>query len=83
MRRPDGLTARRRRLRWTMVAVLAAGCATAASVTPDHSTIPEWTTRAIPEARGEIKTLPDAEAVKQKLDGYFAGREPFPCRVVG
>ena len=36
--------------------VLAVGCATAVSDAPDYSSIPAWTTRAIPEARGDVRT---------------------------
>lgn len=52
--------------RWIGLAALAAGCATAASEAPDYSNIPKWTSRAIPQARGEFRTAADGkrEAVR-------------------
>jgi sulfur-oxidizing protein SoxA len=41
--------------RWLAALVLAGGCATAAGDAPDYSSIPPWTTRAIPEARGDFR----------------------------
>jgi sulfur-oxidizing protein SoxA len=43
-------------LRWVAAVGLAVGCATAATDTPDYSSVPAWTTRAIPEARGDFRT---------------------------
>jgi sulfur-oxidizing protein SoxA len=55
-------------IRWLSSFVLAAGCATAAGDTPDYSSIPAWSSRAIPVARGDFKTLADGkrEAVRYK-----------------
>jgi sulfur-oxidizing protein SoxA len=44
-------------LRWVTSLTLAAGCATAASDAPDYSSVPSWTSRAIPEARGDLGTV--------------------------
>lgn len=51
--------------------VLAAGCA-GASPAPDYSRIPPWTTRAVPEARGEIKVLPDGKRQAVRYKGWTA-----------
>jgi sulfur-oxidizing protein SoxA len=55
-------------LRSAVVLVAVAGCATMASETPDYSNVVKWTSRAIPEARGEFKALPNGkrEAVRYK-----------------
>jgi sulfur-oxidizing protein SoxA len=47
-------------LRWLATLVLAVGCATATSDAPDSSTVPAWTTRAIPEARGDFRSNREA-----------------------
>jgi sulfur-oxidizing protein SoxA len=47
--------------------ILLAGCATAAERVPD---VPRWTTRAIPEARGEIRTEPDGRRVAVRYRGW-------------
>jgi sulfur-oxidizing protein SoxA len=49
---------------------LAAGCATAASDTPEYSSVPKWTSRAIPEARGDIRTQPDGKRVAVRYRGW-------------
>jgi sulfur-oxidizing protein SoxA len=49
-------------LRWLATLGLAVGCATAASDAPDYSAVPAWTTRAIPEARGDFRS--DREALR-------------------
>lgn len=47
--------------RWLALGLLAAGCAGTAAQPPDYSTVPKWTSRAIPEARGEVKPGPDGK----------------------
>ena len=42
-------------LRWLATLVLAVGCATTASDVPDYASVPAWRTRAIPEARGDVR----------------------------
>ena len=44
-------------LGWLGAVALAVGCATAASDAPDYSSVPAWTSRAIPEARGDLRTM--------------------------
>ena len=60
----------RRAARWTALAVLAAGCAGATSDTPDYKGLPAWTSRAIPEARGEIRTMPDGKRAAVRYRGW-------------
>src|SRR5919108_2149523 len=60
---------RRRSIRWLAVLVLAAGCATAADRS-DHASIPRWSSRAIPEARGEVRTDADGRKVAVRYPGW-------------
>ena len=53
---------RRPGTRWLGLALVVVGCATAADH-PDPSTASRWTSRAIPEARGDIRTEPDGRRV--------------------
>lgn len=55
----------RTRLRWLGLALLAAACATA-----DHATVPRWESRAIPEARGDIRVEPDGRRVAVRYRGW-------------
>jgi sulfur-oxidizing protein SoxA len=55
--------------RWLAVLVLAAGCATAAD-RPDYASVPAWTTRAIPEARGEVRTEADGRRMAVRYPGW-------------
>ena len=50
--------------------VLAVGCATAASDAPDYSSIPAWTTRAIPEARGDVRTVAGGKREAVRYAGW-------------
>src|SRR4030095_16031074 len=59
---------RRAATRWLGLALLAVGCATA-SDRPDTSTIPSWTSRAIPEARGDVRVEPDGRRVAVRYAG--------------
>jgi sulfur-oxidizing protein SoxA len=60
----------RRAARWWIgLALLAVGCATAAD-RPDDSAIPRWATRAIPEARGDVRTGPDGRRVAVRYSGW-------------
>lgn len=52
--------------RWLGLALLVVGCATAAD-RPDAS---RWTSRAIPEARGDIRTEPDGRRVAVRYRGW-------------
>jgi L-cysteine S-thiosulfotransferase len=60
---------RRAATRWLGLALLAVGCATA-SDRPDYSTVPRWTSRAIPEARGEVRAEPDGRRVAVRYAGW-------------
>src|SRR5207247_8656311 len=55
-------------LRVVLAALLFAGCAVATADAPYNVAGPAWTTRAIAEARGEIRTRPDGirEAVRYR-----------------
>ena len=55
--------------RWVALALLAVGCATAAD-RPDYSTVPRWTTRSIPEARGDVRVEPDGRRVAVRYRGW-------------
>ena len=59
---------RRRLLRGLALLALAAGCAT----TGDHpdSALSRWTTRAIPEARGDVRVQPDGRHVAVRYAGW-------------
>jgi sulfur-oxidizing protein SoxA len=60
---------RRAATRWLGLALLAVGCATA-SDRPDSSTVPRWTSRAIPEARGDVRAEPDGRRVAARYAGW-------------
>jgi len=62
------MLARSTLVRWSCALTLVAGCATAATDTPDYSSVPAWTSRAIPEAQGAMRTTADGkrEAVRYK-----------------
>ncbi len=47
---------------------LALGCAGTATEVPDYSNVPKWTSRAVPEARGDFRVGPDGkrEAIRYK-----------------
>jgi sulfur-oxidizing protein SoxA len=60
---------RRAATRWLGLALLAVGCATT-SDRPDYSTVPRWTSRAIPEARGEVRAEPDGRRVAVRYAGW-------------
>jgi len=66
--REEVAMARSTAIRWCCVLILVAGGAAAAGDTPDYSSIPAWSSRAIPEAQGSFKTLADGkrEAVRYK-----------------
>jgi sulfur-oxidizing protein SoxA len=60
----------RRALRSAAFALLAAGCAGASVDVPDYSAIPTWTSRALPEARGEFRAAPDGKRVAVRYPGW-------------
>ena len=55
-------------IRWFCALTLVAGCAAGARDAPDYSSVPAWSSRAIPEAQGGFKALGDGkrEAVRYK-----------------
>ena len=57
-------------MRWAAVVVLAAGCATTAADRPDYASVPRWTTRAIPEARGDVRVLPNGRHMAVRYPGW-------------
>jgi sulfur-oxidizing protein SoxA len=56
-------------IRWLALLVMAAGCATAAD-RPDYSAVVRWTTRATPEARGDVRTGADGARVAVRYPGW-------------
>ncbi|MBI4634724.1 MAG: sulfur oxidation c-type cytochrome SoxA [Candidatus Rokubacteria bacterium] len=69
MRRPESpMTSRRAVVRWIALVAFAAGCAGTAAEIPDYSSVPRWTSRATPEARGEVRVLADGrrEAIRYR-----------------
>ncbi len=55
-----------------VLAALALGCAGAAADIPDYRSVPAWTTRAVPEARGTIRVEPDGRRVALRYQGWTA-----------
>lgn len=60
---------RRTTSRWLGLALLLVGCATAAD-RPDFSAVPRWTSRATPEARGDVRTEADGRRVALRYKGW-------------
>jgi sulfur-oxidizing protein SoxA len=60
----------RRALRWAALAVVGAGCAGTTLDVPDYSAIPTWTSRALPEARGEFRGAPDGQRTAVRYPGW-------------
>ncbi len=56
---------RRAATRWLGLALLAGACATA-----DHAPVPRWTSRAVPEARGDVRVEPDGKRVAVRYAGW-------------
>ena len=59
-----------RPLRLVALMALCAGCAATAAETPDYSNLPKWTSRAVPEARGDYRTLPDGKRAAVRYAGW-------------
>jgi sulfur-oxidizing protein SoxA len=53
-----------------VVVAVITGCAGPGTDAPDYARVPKWTSRAIPEARGEIKTGPDGKRVAVRYRGW-------------
>ena len=62
----------RRRLALPAIAlsVLAVGCAVTERAMPEDADIPRWTSRAIPEARGDFRVLPDGRRAAIRYKGW-------------
>jgi len=60
----------RRTLVWAALAVLGAGCAGTSPAVPDYRGVPKWSSRAIPEARGEIRTAADGKRTAVRYAGW-------------
>src|SRR5260370_39515611 len=54
------------------LAALPLGCAGAAADLPDDHGLPAWTSRAIPEARGDVRAGPDGRRVAFRYKGWTA-----------
>jgi sulfur-oxidizing protein SoxA len=61
---------RPRRRHLLAVAVLLAGCAAPATPRVDYAGVPAWSSRAIPEARGEVRERPDGKRVALRYRGW-------------
>jgi L-cysteine S-thiosulfotransferase len=60
---------RRAATRWLGLSLVAVGCAVAAG-RPDDAVVPRWTSRALPEARGDVRTEPDGRRVAVRYRGW-------------
>src|SRR5262249_56045422 len=56
--------------RWVALVALSAGCAASALEAPDYRGVPTWSSRAIPEARGEMRTQADGKRVAVRYPGW-------------
>ncbi len=59
-----------RALRWVALALVSAGCAGTALDEPDYTGVPKWASRALPEARGEVRTQADGKRVAVRYPGW-------------
>jgi L-cysteine S-thiosulfotransferase len=59
----------KRPTRWLSLVLLAVGCTVAANA-PDYSHVPRWSTRAIPQARGDIRTEAGGRHVAVRYAGW-------------
>src|SRR5438046_9140564 len=62
----------RRRLALPAIAlsVLAVGCSVTERAMPEDADIPRWTSRAIPEARGDLRVLRDGRRAAIRYKGW-------------
>jgi L-cysteine S-thiosulfotransferase len=56
--------------RWVALVALSTGCAGSTVETPDYSGVPKWSSRAVPEARGEVRTQADGKRVAVRYPGW-------------
>jgi sulfur-oxidizing protein SoxA len=52
------------------LAVVVVGCAGTALDVPDYESVPKWSTRALPEARGELRTQAGGKRVAVRYRGW-------------
>ena len=59
-------------LRWGATLVFITGCAALVTddSTPDYSSVPAWTSRAIPEARGDMRTVVNGKREALRYAGW-------------
>ena len=60
----------RRAVAWAALAALSAGCAGTAPDVPDYRGVPKWSSRAIPEARGEFRASSDGKRTAVRYAGW-------------
>lgn len=58
--------------RWIVAAAIAAGCGGVSGQGPDYSSVPAWTSRAVPEARGDLRTRADGTREQVRYKGWGA-----------
>jgi len=57
-------------LRWVAFVALSAGCAGSVANAPNSTGLSKWTSRAIPEARGDFQTPPDGKRAAIRYRGW-------------
>ena len=57
-------------VRWVAFVALSASCAGPVANAPNSTGLSKWTSRAIPEARGDFQTLPDGKRAAVRYQGW-------------
>ncbi len=55
---------------WVSLGAVVLGCAGTTIEAPDYSNVPKWTTRALPEARGDFRVGPDGKRAAIRYRGW-------------
>src|SRR5437899_3671190 len=55
---------------WAALVALSAGCAGPVANVPDPTALSTWTSRAVPEARGDFQVLPDGKRAAVRYRGW-------------
>ena len=55
---------------WVPLSAVVLGCAGATLEAPDYSTVPKWTTRALPQARGDFRVGADGKRTAVRYRGW-------------
>ena len=55
---------------WAPLGAVVLGCAGTTIEAPDYSNVPKWTTRALPEARGDFRVGPDGKRAAIRYRGW-------------